>query len=81
MIKMNTMTKGENPTEEQMQGLDIEKQQLLIQENQAYKTLMNMQNESYFRGELLENVLLLQKTLLQINDTLIDMNKINIGKD
>ena len=78
---MNTMTKGENPTEEQMQGLDIEKQQLLIQENQAYKTLMNMQNESYFRGELLENVLLLQKTLLQINDTLIDMNKINIGKD
>ena len=61
--------------------LTKEQANLIVQENQAYRAILNMQNESYYRKELIDCLTVISETLKEINVALIDNNKILINLD
>ena len=61
--------------------LTKEQTDLIVQENQAYRAILNMQNESYYRKELIDCLTVISETLKEINVALIDNNKILINLD
>lgn len=85
------MTPEEDSTPTKKSAPDSEQVDALIKENQSYKTLFLMQNENYFRAEILESLMMVanqiatvtnQITILNstIDTRLEDLIKVLIGK-
>ena len=76
MTKEEKVAEQSQPSQEQVDTV--------MKENQAYKTLLNMQNESYFRAEMVESLILIQNQLVNLNSTidtrLEDLIKVLIDK-
>lgn len=80
---MKKMTQEKSSPLKKKLDLDSEQLEALLKENQSYKTLLSMQNESYYRAEILESIMILQSLLSKLDTTiderLNDLNKILIG--
>lgn len=53
--------------------------EILTEENVRYKTLLSMQNESYFRTELVGAILKIDERFDKLDSRLEDLNKILLG--
>lgn len=53
--------------------------EILMGENERYRTLLSMQNESYFRTELVGAILKIDERFEKLDSRLEDMNKILLG--
>lgn len=51
----------------------------LTLENERYKTLLSMQNETYFRTELVGAILKIDERMGELDSRLEDLNKIMLG--
>lgn len=53
--------------------------QILSEENERYKVLLSMQNENYFRTELVGAILKIDERLEKLDSRFEDLNKILLG--
>lgn len=59
---------------------EVENQiQTLSEENERYKVLLSMQNENYFRTELVGAILKIDERFDKLDSRLEDLNKILLG--
>ena len=67
----------EEKEKKNQQNLAADKAELefLRQENASYKSLLNMQNKSYFRAELVEAILILGEQMKDTNKVLLAIHK------
>lgn len=74
------MTSDEEKKKPQADKAELEEAanqiQILSEENVRYKTLLSMQNESYFRTELVGAILKIDERFENFDSRLEDLNKI-----